>query len=254
MIDEFRRARRRKVSDTILVTDAMTDSVVGRIGNLSETGMLLMASAPLVEDALYQFRFRLHDARGREIADGSRRAPAVARSRQRARPGLDRLPLHHRSPATRPSSCASGSTRPAASTNSVRPARRSASRWMPVADPRGDPLSEDDELAPLALVQHALGSVQREALAVVHAERRAASRAGVAGHPFGDHVQAALVADLGDRVDDRAAHRVGVQVADEAAVDLDHVHRQVLQVAERRHAGAEVVQRDLAADARAGAR
>ncbi len=67
MIDEFRRAKRRKVSDTILVTDAMTDSVVGRIGNLSETGMLLIASGPLVEDALYQFRFSLHDGRGRAI-------------------------------------------------------------------------------------------------------------------------------------------------------------------------------------------
>ena len=63
MIEEFRRAKRRKVADTVLITDAMTDSVVGRIGNLSETGMLVMASAPLVEDALYQFRFRLHDAR-----------------------------------------------------------------------------------------------------------------------------------------------------------------------------------------------
>lgn len=66
MIDEFRRARRRKVAETVLVTDTMTDSVIGRIGNLSETGMLLIASAPLNEDALYQFRFPLHDARGHE--------------------------------------------------------------------------------------------------------------------------------------------------------------------------------------------
>ena len=43
MINEFRRARRRKAADTILVVDAMTERVVGRIGNLSETGMLLMA-------------------------------------------------------------------------------------------------------------------------------------------------------------------------------------------------------------------
>ena len=57
MIDEFRRAPRRKVSDNVLVTDAMTERVVGRIGNLSETGMLLIASAPLNDDALYQFRF-----------------------------------------------------------------------------------------------------------------------------------------------------------------------------------------------------
>ncbi|MFL6591917.1 MAG: PilZ domain-containing protein [Luteimonas sp.] len=68
MIEEFRRAKRRKVSDTILVTDAMTDSVVGRLGNISETGMLMMASAPLIEDALYQLRFRLHDVRMGEVA------------------------------------------------------------------------------------------------------------------------------------------------------------------------------------------
>lgn len=66
MIDEFRRARRRKVSDTILVTDTMTDSIVGRISNLSETGMLLIANAPLVEDGLYQFRFHLQAAHGHE--------------------------------------------------------------------------------------------------------------------------------------------------------------------------------------------
>jgi hypothetical protein len=66
MIDEFRRARRRKVSDTILVTDAMTDTVVGRIGNLSETGMLLIADSPLNDDALYQLRFPLRDRAGKE--------------------------------------------------------------------------------------------------------------------------------------------------------------------------------------------
>lgn len=55
----LRRARRRRVDGTVLVTDAMTDSVVGRIGNLSETGMLLIANAPLVDDALYQLRYSL---------------------------------------------------------------------------------------------------------------------------------------------------------------------------------------------------
>jgi hypothetical protein len=66
MINEFRRTRRRKVSDTILVVDTMTDSVAGRLGNLSETGMLMMAAAPMVEDALFQFRFTLTDGRGAE--------------------------------------------------------------------------------------------------------------------------------------------------------------------------------------------
>lgn len=66
MINEFRRARRRKIADTILVVDTMTDSIAGRLGNLSETGMLMMATAPMIEDALFQFRFTLTDARGRE--------------------------------------------------------------------------------------------------------------------------------------------------------------------------------------------
>jgi hypothetical protein len=60
--DEYRRAPRRKVPHTISVIDTMTDTVVGRLGNLSETGMLLIASAPLVDDALYQFRFNLGGA------------------------------------------------------------------------------------------------------------------------------------------------------------------------------------------------
>jgi hypothetical protein len=66
MIDEFRRSRRRKVAEEVIVVDTMVDSVIGRLANVSETGMLLMASTPLVEDALYQFRFNLNDARGRE--------------------------------------------------------------------------------------------------------------------------------------------------------------------------------------------
>jgi hypothetical protein len=59
MIHEFRRAKRRKAPDTILVTDTMTERVIGRIGNLSQTGMLLIASEPLTDDALYQVRFAL---------------------------------------------------------------------------------------------------------------------------------------------------------------------------------------------------
>lgn len=64
MIQEFRRARRRKAQAQIPVTDAMTGQVVGRVGNLSESGMLLLASQPLVNDGLYQFRFALAAADG----------------------------------------------------------------------------------------------------------------------------------------------------------------------------------------------
>jgi len=65
MINEFRRARRRKASDTVLVTDVMTERVVGHIGNLSESGMLLIANESLVDDAIYQFNFPLPDKSGR---------------------------------------------------------------------------------------------------------------------------------------------------------------------------------------------
>ncbi len=69
MMHEFRRAKRRKASDTIPVTDAMTGQVIGRIGNLSETGMLLMASEPLTDDALYQLHFTLHDGAAGQAVD-----------------------------------------------------------------------------------------------------------------------------------------------------------------------------------------
>jgi len=56
---EFRRARRRRVIEQIDVVDAMTEQVIGRLGNLSESGVLLIANVPLREDALYQWRFNL---------------------------------------------------------------------------------------------------------------------------------------------------------------------------------------------------
>jgi hypothetical protein len=68
---EHRRSPRRKVAETVPVSDVMTEEVVGRIGNLSGGGMLLMASAPLTEDALYQFRFRLPGTDGSDIEVGA---------------------------------------------------------------------------------------------------------------------------------------------------------------------------------------
>lgn len=62
---DTRRAPRRQVSDLVPVTDQMRDCVVGRLGNVSETGMLMLASAPLRDDALYQLRFPLPLGDGR---------------------------------------------------------------------------------------------------------------------------------------------------------------------------------------------
>ena len=66
---ESRRATRRPMSGTVLVTDTMTEEVIGRIGNLSASGLLLIASKPLVEDALYQFRFALPDNNGAQTVE-----------------------------------------------------------------------------------------------------------------------------------------------------------------------------------------
>src|SRR5690606_8173117 len=69
--DEFRRASRHDIPDTVRVVDAMTDKIVGKLGNISETGMLLIASVPLVDDALYQFRLEIDEGRGQVIEVGA---------------------------------------------------------------------------------------------------------------------------------------------------------------------------------------
>ena len=65
---DTRRAPRRQVADLVPVTDLMRGSVVGRLGNVSETGMLMLASQPLRDDALYQLRFPLPLGDGRSEA------------------------------------------------------------------------------------------------------------------------------------------------------------------------------------------
>ncbi|HRD71675.1 MAG TPA: PilZ domain-containing protein [Aquimonas sp.] len=58
-MSEHRRAKRKRAQENIDVVDTMTEQAVGRIGNLSENGMMMQATAPLTEDALYQLRFTL---------------------------------------------------------------------------------------------------------------------------------------------------------------------------------------------------
>lgn len=64
-MNEYRRAKRRKVPQMITVRDVMLEQTVGRLGNLSESGMLMLSTVPLRDDALYQLRFALADRRGR---------------------------------------------------------------------------------------------------------------------------------------------------------------------------------------------
>lgn len=67
MITEARRSPRRQPAGLIPVHDFIADAPIGRIGNVSEGGMLLLASAPLVEDALYQLSFALPDRDGSAV-------------------------------------------------------------------------------------------------------------------------------------------------------------------------------------------
>ncbi len=71
MMEEFRRARRRTLQEPVQVVDTMTDTVIGQLSNLSESGMLLIATAPLVEDALYQLRFTLRGTPPQSAYSGS---------------------------------------------------------------------------------------------------------------------------------------------------------------------------------------
>jgi hypothetical protein len=66
-MNEYRRAKRRRAVISIPVLDVMTEQRVGRIGNLSETGCLLVLEHPAGNDALYQFRFQLDTSSGRRV-------------------------------------------------------------------------------------------------------------------------------------------------------------------------------------------
>lgn len=62
---EQRRALRKSALDPVEVSDSMTGENLGRIGNLSRDGMMLIGRNKLNEDALYQVRFQLADGDGR---------------------------------------------------------------------------------------------------------------------------------------------------------------------------------------------
>ena len=67
MSNDSRRTQRRNVREQVMVLDTMSEQIIGRLGNISESGMLLVANAPLVEDALYQLRFEIPDSAGRSV-------------------------------------------------------------------------------------------------------------------------------------------------------------------------------------------
>lgn len=89
MIQDTRRAPRRQPTDLVPVTDMLSEAQIGRLGNVSETGMLLLASVPLHDDALYQLRFALPERAGRAPKSMSAcTCCGPRRPTHQARPGL----------------------------------------------------------------------------------------------------------------------------------------------------------------------
>ena len=64
---DTRRAPRRQVTELVPVTDLMAETVIGRLGNVSETGMLMLASVPMQDDALYQLQFTIPGPQGQPL-------------------------------------------------------------------------------------------------------------------------------------------------------------------------------------------
>lgn len=62
--DESRHQPRKKTTHIIQVTNAMTGEIIGRIGNLSLDGMMLILHQQLRENALFQFIVPLSGQQG----------------------------------------------------------------------------------------------------------------------------------------------------------------------------------------------
>ncbi|HEX6613354.1 MAG TPA: PilZ domain-containing protein [Rhodanobacteraceae bacterium] len=69
---EQRRARRKRTPEPIEVINVLDGESLGRIGNLSRDGMMLIGHRKLGDGAVYQVRFQLTDPQGapREIEAG----------------------------------------------------------------------------------------------------------------------------------------------------------------------------------------
>lgn len=64
IVTEHRRTQRKRADIMIQVTNAVTGEIMGRIGNLSADGMMLIANRALRDDALYQLVFHLPNDHG----------------------------------------------------------------------------------------------------------------------------------------------------------------------------------------------
>ena len=93
-----------------------------------------------------------------------------------------------------------------------------------------------------------LGLADQESLRVVDAELAQQVQRGLVLDTLGDRLDAEVLGHGDDRLHDLLIGGIDREVPDELDVDLDEGDRQVLQVGERAVAGAEVVEREAAAE------
>jgi hypothetical protein len=77
MSEEHRRSLRKPANAVIEVIDTITERVMGRIGNLSVDGLLLITSHALPSSALYLVSFPLPAAKGARQSPGDAKRIAI---------------------------------------------------------------------------------------------------------------------------------------------------------------------------------
>ncbi len=63
-MNDKRRALRKPISGVVLVENGLNGAALGRVGNLSNTGLMLIAPRRLRENALFQIGFTLPGSDG----------------------------------------------------------------------------------------------------------------------------------------------------------------------------------------------
>jgi hypothetical protein len=72
-MNDHRHTPRKRATQTIEVTDTISERVIGHVGNLSEEGMLLISPRALPPNALFQFSFNLPLTPGADARGGAAR-------------------------------------------------------------------------------------------------------------------------------------------------------------------------------------
>ena len=123
-------------------------------------------------------------------------------------------------------------------------------QWAAQFDANGDGIISVAEAQRHHLVGALVGQRPAEQIALDGVAAEVAHPLEILGglDAFGGDVHPEALGELDDRLDDRDVLRPRAGFADEAAVDLQLVEDRLVQIADRRIAGAEIVERDADAE------